>query len=56
MRPPELTDTPYTGKYRVEEGRLPRFGLKISRADVADLMIKLAENGTSIRKVVGIAY
>ena len=55
VRSPELTDKPYTGKYRVEEGRLPRFGLKISRADVADLMIKLAENGASVRKVVGIA-
>jgi putative NADH-flavin reductase len=55
VRPPELTDKPYTGKYRVREGHLPRFGLKISRADVADLMIKLAENATSIRKVVGIA-
>jgi putative NADH-flavin reductase len=55
VRPPELTDKPYTGKYRVQEGHLPRFGLKVSRADVADLMIKLAENGTSIRKVVGIA-
>jgi putative NADH-flavin reductase len=55
VRPPELTDKPYTGKYRVQEGHLPRFGFKISRADVADLMIKLAENGTSIRKVVGIA-
>jgi putative NADH-flavin reductase len=55
VRPPELTDKPYTGKYRVQEGHLPRFGLKISRADVADLMIKLAENGGSIRKVVGIA-
>jgi putative NADH-flavin reductase len=55
VRPPELTDKPYTGKYRVQEGHLPLFGLKISRADVADLMINLAENGTSIRKVVGIA-
>jgi len=55
VRPPELTDKPYTGKYRVREGHLPRFGLKISRADVADLMIKLAENHASIRKVVGIA-
>jgi putative NADH-flavin reductase len=55
VRPPELTDKSYTGKYRVREGHLPRFGLKVSRADVADLMIKLAENGTSIRKVVGIA-
>src|SRR5215471_1616972 len=55
VRPPELTDQPYTGKYRVREGHLPRFGLKISRADVADLMIRLAENGTSIGKVVGVA-
>ena len=35
VRPPELTDKPYTGKYRVRQGHLPRFGLKISRADVA---------------------
>jgi putative NADH-flavin reductase len=55
VRPPELTDKPYTGKYRVREGHLPRFGLKVSRADVADSMIKLAENHASIRKVVGIA-
>jgi hypothetical protein len=40
----------------VQEGHLPRFGLKISRADVADLMIRLAEKGASIRKIVGIAY
>ena len=55
VRPPELTDKPYTGRYRVREGHLPRFGLKISRADVADFMITLAENQASIRKVVGIA-
>jgi hypothetical protein len=55
VRPPELTDKPYTGHYRMREGNLPRFGLKISRADVADSMLKLAENDTSIHKVVGIA-
>ena len=55
VRPPELTDKPYTGKCRVREGHLPRFGLKVSRADVADLMIKLADTDSSIRKVVGIA-
>ena len=55
VRPPELTDKPYTAKYRVREGHLPRFGLKVSRADVADLMIKLAETDGSIRRVVGIA-
>lgn len=55
VRPPELTDEPYTGKYRMREGHLPGFGLKISWADVADSMIKLAEDRASTRKVVGIA-
>jgi putative NADH-flavin reductase len=54
VRPPELTDKPYTGKYRVREGHLPRFGFKISRADVADFMLKAVENHASIRKIVGV--
>jgi putative NADH-flavin reductase len=54
VRPPELTDKPYTGRYRVREGHLPRFGFKISRADVADFMIQVVENRSSIRKVVGV--
>jgi len=54
VRPPELTDKPYTGKYRVREEHLPVLGLKISRADVADFMIKAVESGSAIRKVVGI--
>ena len=54
-RPPELTDKPYTGKYRVREGHLPRFGFRISRSDVADFMIKAAENRSSLGKIVGIS-
>jgi putative NADH-flavin reductase len=54
VRPPKLTDKRYTGKYRVQEGHLPRFGFKISRADVADYMIKAVENPSTIRKIVGI--
>lgn len=54
-RPPELTDKPYTGKYRVREGHLPRFGFNISRSDVADFMIKAAENRSSLGKIVGIS-
>ena len=54
-RPPELTDKPYTGKYCVREGHLPRFGFKISRSDVADFMIKAAENRSSLGKIVGIS-
>jgi len=55
VRPPELTDKPYTGTYRVREGHLPRFGFKISRADVADFMIRTVENHSAIRKVVGVS-
>jgi putative NADH-flavin reductase len=55
VRPPELTDKPFTGRYRVQEERLPRFGFSISRADVADLMTRLAEDHSSIRKVVGVS-
>jgi putative NADH-flavin reductase len=55
VRPPELTDRPYTGTYRVREGHLPRFGFKISRADVADFMLNAAENHDSIHKIFGVA-
>jgi putative NADH-flavin reductase len=55
VRPPRLTDKPRTGKYRVQEGRLPHFGFTISRADVADFMIKAGENHASIGKVIGVS-
>ena len=53
-RPPELTDKPYTGKYRVREGRLPLFGFRISRADVADFMLTALEDRCLIGKVIGL--
>ena len=55
VRPPELTNKPYTGNYRVREGHLPRFGFKISRSNVADFMIKSAENRFTSRKIFGIS-
>jgi putative NADH-flavin reductase len=54
VRPPRLTNKPYTGKYRVREGHLPRFGLTISRADVADFLVKTVEDRSSIHKIVGV--
>jgi putative NADH-flavin reductase len=54
VRPPELTDRAYTGKYRVREGHLPAFGFRISRADVADFMINAVEKHLASRKVVGL--
>jgi putative NADH-flavin reductase len=53
LRPPRLTDRPYTGNYRVREGHLPRFGFTISRANVAHCMIRSAEDRSHIQKVIG---
>jgi putative NADH-flavin reductase len=55
IRPPQLTDKPFTGKYRVRESHLPYFGFTISRADVADFMIKTVEDRSLIHKIVGIS-
>lgn len=55
VRPPELTDKPHTGKYRVREGHLPRFGFKISRADVADFFVRVIEDTSSVGKVLGVS-
>jgi putative NADH-flavin reductase len=53
VRPPQLTDKPYTGKYRVRQGHLPRFGFNISRADVADCFLKTVEDRVSVGKILG---
>jgi hypothetical protein len=42
------------GKYRLQEGRLPRFGFSILMADVAGFMIQAAEKRAFIGKVVGV--
>lgn len=55
VRPPQLKDRPRTGKYRVREGHLPRLGLSISRADVADFMIRTAESGGFRNSVIGVS-
>jgi putative NADH-flavin reductase len=55
VRPPRLTDNPRTGIYRVREGHLPRFGLKIARGDVAEFMISTVQNGGTIGKIVGLS-
>jgi putative NADH-flavin reductase len=56
VRPPRLTDGPRTGTYRTGLGRnLPR-GLTISRADVADLMLRVLDRPETIGQPVGIAY
>ena len=55
VRPPQLTDTVFTGKYRVRLGHLPRFGFKIGRADLAEYFLKAVSDKTLIRKIVGVS-
>jgi putative NADH-flavin reductase len=55
VRPPQLTDQPFTGRYRVRVGHLPRFGFKISRADVGDSFLKTVEDRGSIGKILGVS-
>jgi hypothetical protein len=40
---------------RVSEDRLATFGFKIARPDVADFMVRAAENHASIDRVIGIS-
>ncbi|MGE5711448.1 MAG: NAD(P)-dependent oxidoreductase, partial [Nitrospira sp.] len=54
VRPPQLTDKPSSGTYRVRFGHLPRFGFKISRADVAAYFIRSAADRSLSSKIVGI--
>ena len=55
VRPPQLTDTPFTGNYRVRLGHLPRMGFKIGRPDVAEYFVRAVADHTLIRKVVGLS-
>jgi uncharacterized protein YbjT (DUF2867 family) len=55
VRPPKLTNGPLTGTYRSRiGGTLPR-GSVISRADVADAMLRAAGDDAQIDQVVGVA-
>jgi putative NADH-flavin reductase len=54
VRPPRLTNGPLTKSYSVAEGRLPK-GMTVSRACVADFMIKEAERPAHVRQIVGLS-
>ena len=56
VRPPRLTDKPRTGRYRTAYGQNLRGGVFISRADVADLMLRVLKQPETIKQVIGIAY
>jgi len=54
-RPPRLTDKPLTGAYRVAYGQNLLRGLFISRADVAQFMLRALDRPDTIRQAIGIA-
>jgi putative NADH-flavin reductase len=59
VRPPRLTNTPRSGRYGVADDRLPAHAganAIISRADVADFMLREVGQPAHLRRIVGIAY
>jgi len=56
IRPPRLTNGPPTGVYRTAFGQNLRRGLSISRADLADFMLRALDQPSTVRQAVGIAY
>jgi putative NADH-flavin reductase len=54
IRPAGLTNAPHTGNYR--HGESMHYGAKISRADVADFMLKQATDTAYLRRAPGISY
>jgi putative NADH-flavin reductase len=55
IRPPRLTDKPLTGTYRTAYGQNLRGGFLVSRADVAQLMLRVLEQPDTIKQAIGIA-
>lgn len=56
VRPAALTGGPLTGTYRIVEGHTVPNGSKVSRADVAALLLKCATGSLKLRRAVAVAY
>ena len=56
VMPPMLTDAPARGRYRVDGEALPRGGMRIARADVADFMMQQIASPTWVGRGVYVAY
>ncbi|MGG6297488.1 NAD(P)-dependent oxidoreductase [Leptolyngbya sp. AN02str] len=54
VRPAGLTTGPYTKDYK--HGESIQFGMKISRADVADFMLNQMSDRTYVHKTPGVSY
>jgi putative NADH-flavin reductase len=56
VRPPILRDGPRTGAYRLAIGATPQGGWRVSRADVADFIVRELGRKDYVHQAVGIAY
>jgi putative NADH-flavin reductase len=56
LRPPRLTNKPRSGTYRTAYGQNLRRGLTISRADLADAMLRAVGDAESFKTTVGVAH
>lgn len=56
VRPTNLVNKPFTGKYRVNLNHCPKSGWKISRADLADFIVKQTDSDQYVHKKPVIAY
>ena len=56
VRPTRLTDGPRTGLYRANDRFVPERGRAISRADVADFMVRVVADERTVRKIAAVAY
>jgi putative NADH-flavin reductase len=55
VRPPRLTDRPFTGRYRTAYGQNLPGGWTVPRADVAHYLLRALDEPGSVKQVVGIA-
>ena len=56
VRPSQFTNGEKTGTYRVTPRHLPEKGIRISRADTADFMLKQLEQTTFVRQTPTLSY
>ena len=56
VRPPRLTDAPYTGRYRTALDRGLPNGFQICRADVAHAILSAIGNPETVGHVLGVAH
>jgi len=54
LRPPMLTNGRHTGSYRTAVGHNVRGGIRVSRANVADLILRCLANEDSVRTAISI--